>query len=351
MVSQINWICNSPTPYNNFLFEFLSNNLDCEFLVHYLNTKGTEHADLLNRTVSYKWRKISNRYCDMNLFRLAVDHKSFFVIGGWNCLTYVILFLLAGFRYAFWTDTPKDFRRNLWLRLLRRGVAKICFARARAVLGTGAEALSRLAEIGAPKEKLIHFPCWVDVPAVHHYSISKPVGILAVGRLVGEKSFQHLVPLATELLERGVDCFSIKIVGDGPEYASIKALVDRSDLGKYISLTGWLDSEKVFEQIGNCDILLHPAAWEPYGVVILEAMARGKTVVCSDRTMAGLDRIDNQCNGVIYEYGDISGLADVIGDLIRNGEKLVLYGKMAYQTACDWKVERSLSILNNIINS
>lgn len=347
-ITTLHWICNSPSPYNDFLFRYLYNNFGCRLVVHYLNTAGTEHASLLDKDTGYVWRKISSRYFDWVLFTEAAKRDNIFVIGGWNCLLYVLLFVLTAGRYLIWTDTPDSTKQRVGIKnLIRKVVLKLCFAHAKAVMGTGTPALRQLEVMGALENQLVNFPYWVEVPPVKVLQPSDLISILCVGRLEKIKSFDHVVALAERLIQQGMRNFGIQLIGDGSERKNLQQLVENANLQQYVKLVGWLDNDEVLTRMGSCDVFLHPASFEPYGVVILEAMARGRTVIATDMSMAALDRIINGENGYVYPHGDIAKLSGIVSRLAANADFLTETGSAAYRTASDWQVDKALTILGH----
>jgi glycosyltransferase involved in cell wall biosynthesis len=98
--------------------------------------------------------------------------------------------------------------------------------------------------------------------------------VLFVGRLEKRKGADLILQLA-EKIKEGIDGKEVRIdvVGKGP----LKKILDRPDLG--IIVHGHLGEER-FKLFRNADILLVPSRWpEPFGIVVLEAMAFGLPVV------------------------------------------------------------------------
>lgn len=348
---KLHWVCNSPSPYNDFLFKKLHKSFDCELSVHYLDTTA-EHAALLCGDTGYRWRRIRSRFFDRELYSEAVKEENLFVIGGWNCPLYILLFFLASGRYLLWTDTPNSTAQRGRMKVFLRNLAvRACFRHSKAVMGTGAPALGVLEQMGAAKSRLVNFPYWVEVPPAAASLPSGNVAIVCVGRLEKIKSFDHVVVLAEQLLKHGMRNFEIQLIGDGSQRQELQRLVETRNLKEHVKLVGWLGNAEVQARVASCDIFLHPASWEPYGVVILEAMARGRTVVATDRSMAAVDRINSGENGYIYPYGDIDELCRLVLGLASDEDLLAETGRAAYRTACEWKVDRALDILRQAMST
>ena len=51
-----------------------------------------------------------------------------------------------------------------------------------------------------------------------------------------------------------------------------------------VELTGWLDDAGLDALMRGADVLVHPSLYEGFGLVVLEAMARGVPVAAADAT-------------------------------------------------------------------
>ncbi len=96
-----------------------------------------------------------------------------------------------------------------------------------------------------------------------------------VGKEFRRKGLEQAVAIVAELRRRRPRA-ELWVVG--PDPAEVEALFDRWQGG--YRLLGWSNEASVY---AGFDLLLHPAAAEPYGMVIAEAMAAAVPVVISDR--------------------------------------------------------------------
>ncbi len=68
------------------------------------------------------------------------------------------------------------------------------------------------------------------------------------------------------------------------EKRKIHAAVDRMGLGERVIFTGYLSDEEFSVIFASCLALIFPSLYEGYGMPVVEAMAFGKPVLCSDVT-------------------------------------------------------------------
>lgn len=100
------------------------------------------------------------------------------------------------------------------------------------------------------------------------------------------------------------------LYGDGAYYGAVRAEVKRSGLEDFFRFTGYADDGPAC--IGALDVLAHTAVEpEPFGRVIVEAMARGVPVVAS-ATGGPVEIIRHGVDGILVPPGDTRAYARAI---------------------------------------
>jgi spore coat protein SA len=87
-------------------------------------------------------------------------------------------------------------------------------------------------------------------------------------------------------------------------------------LGEAVVFTGYLPQSRLRMLYRACDIVVVPSIWaEPFGLVVLEAMASGTCVVAS--AVGGLPEvIDDRRTGLLVKAGDPVALAQAINEVL-----------------------------------
>lgn len=157
------------------------------------------------------------------------------------------------------------------------------------------------------------------------FKISKKDTVfLFVGRIHPTKGLEFLLQALSKI--RKID-YKLIIAGpivDRRYYKKLVRLIRKIGLRKKIIFTGFIDEK---EKIGLYDvskIILLPSIYEPFGIVILEAFARGKPVIAVDSDGPRF-LIKNGENGFLVKYGDQEKLVECIKLLLRSKE---LYEKI-----------------------
>jgi glycosyltransferase involved in cell wall biosynthesis len=129
----------------------------------------------------------------------------------------------------------------------------------------------------------------------------KPV-ILFCGKLSPRKRPLDLCE-AVKALAQDVN---VLFVGDGVLADEVRACLT-SGTG---AITGFVNQSELPAYYHAADIIVLPSEWEPWGIVINEAMAAGALPVVSDRVGAGPDLVLGV--GEVYPCGDVARFADAL---------------------------------------
>jgi len=187
-------------------------------------------------------------------------------------------------------EVESPIRRRLRRRIVRRSV-NVCPSKAMAArLGHKSEI------IGNPYDDKL-FRIHPDVP--------RDRDIIFVGRLIRDKGADLLIESLALLTKRGF-ALSATIVGDGPESEHLKAQAAQCGLQRQIRFDGESVGEDLVRLMNEHRVLVVPSRWEePFGIVALEGMACGCTVVASDG--GGLPDAVGAC-GILFKNGNAESL-------------------------------------------
>lgn len=143
--------------------------------------------------------------------------------------------------------------------------------------------------------------------------------VLAVGRLVEKKGFEHLLRAAAILRDRdAVD--EVVLVGDGPLRARLRALSAELGLEGVVTFAGSRTQDAVRGELEHVAVLAMPCVVAADGdrdsmpVVVKEALAMEVPVVATDEV--GLPELVRDDWGRLVAPGDHSALADALGELL-----------------------------------
>ncbi len=131
-----------------------------------------------------------------------------------------------------------------------------------------------------------------------------------VGRLVDAKGIAMLME-AWDRFRRDVPGSELElaIAGSGPLDDPVRAWAEG---GRAVRFLGLLDRDQCAELMASARAVVAPSAWrEPFGMVVVEAMACGTPPLAPDHG-AFADLIEGGVDGELFPAGDVSGLARLL---------------------------------------
>ncbi len=150
----------------------------------------------------------------------------------------------------------------------------------------------------------------------HH--LDNKLALLSVGKLHPRKNLILQLEMIKRLSERN-NQIHLLIVGNGQQEEELLNMARNLGISDNIIFAGSV-IEELPEYYSGSDIFIFTAKKEPYGLVVIEAMAAGKPVIVPDEGGPTETVIDGQ-TGLIYEQGNIDDLCQKVQSLIDNPEK------------------------------
>ena len=197
---------------------------------------------------------------------------------------------------------------------------------------------------GVPTGKVEIVPGGVDVdffsPWGEPHALRAELGIpgnedyvvLALGRLDPRKGFPYLIQAAPEVVRRVREAgrsvrFFISAGGREPlspeeqaEQRRIDAAVAAAGIEEHLTLVSKLDLRKVPQYYSAADVFVVPSPYEPFGLVIIEAMACGAPVVATDQG-GPVEIISEGVDGFLAHPQKTALLAERISDILLDDGK------------------------------
>jgi glycosyltransferase involved in cell wall biosynthesis len=242
---------------------------------------GRRHQDWASGAEALRWARRAFRWAEQRHAEVPFDvvHAHFVIPGG------LVAARLLGSRRtrlpfvltAHGTDVPgyNPHRFRLAHRLIRPLWRRICRTAHRLI--SPSHSLRALIQAASPDVDPHVIPNPVDTcrftPGV------KQRRILLCSRLVARKGIAGLFAAL-----RGIDLpgWEIDVVGDGPEFVSLRRIA--AELPLAVHFHGWLDQDdpRLADSFARAEIFAFPSPWENLPVALLEAMAAGCAIVCAD---------------------------------------------------------------------
>lgn len=153
------------------------------------------------------------------------------------------------------------------------------------------------------------------------------VKFISVGSLEVRKGYDLIIRGLRR--SRHLDKCLLGIIGSGPEEESLHKLIADSGLQDRVFLLGRKTPDEVSAQIAASDCFVLTSRRETFGIVYIEAMAKGKPVIAT--ICGGPECFVNENNGVLIPAEDVDATADAIDYMV---EHLNQYDGTAIREYC-----------------
>jgi len=137
--------------------------------------------------------------------------------------------------------------------------------------------------------------------------------VLFIGRLCYYKGLDVAIRAMAELNA------TLLIVGTGPLASDLRRQIRDQGLTEKVVLVGPVDDAALTGYLHACDLLILPSTYrsEAFGLVMLQAHACGRPVICSD--LPGLSTVNvDGLTGLLVPPGDAGGLARAMDSLLED---------------------------------
>jgi glycogen synthase len=168
--------------------------------------------------------------------------------------------------------------------------------------------------LGLPLRSPSVAPCGID-PAFLDQAPAQPWQwrLLYVGRIDPRKGVETAIDALDRLPEEAV----LTVVGGGDEReeARLRRRAAQTRLDDRVRFEGQHERDALIAYYGAADAVVFPVIWEePWGMVPLEAMGRGRPVVGTGRGGSG-EYLREGHNSLLFEAGDPADLARRLSEL------------------------------------
>lgn len=131
---------------------------------------------------------------------------------------------------------------------------------------------------------------------------------------------------------------ALVFVGDGPLRHDMEKFVQEQDLG-HIYFMGFRNQMELPKFYAMADVFVLPSGFEPWGLVVNEAMCFGLPVIVSDQVGAGADLVREGENGYVYPVGDIDRLAAILERLLQDAGLRKQMGQRSAEIISSWNYD------------
>jgi glycosyltransferase involved in cell wall biosynthesis len=261
----------------------------------------------------------------------------------------------AGAAFLFGTDTitlaPRDgagwkstVKKLLWPRLFRLADQVI-------VPSSGARDL--MMSLGLPAERVTLTPYSVDndwwmrqSAAVDRAAVRASWGasgsdavILFCAKL---QPWKRPGDLLRAFADAKFSAALLVIAGEGPLRSELEALAGSLGIGERVRFLGFVNQTQLPAVYTSADLMVLPSDYEPFAVVVNEAMCCGCPVAASDHVGAARDLVAPVRKQFVFPCGDIAALASLLKEALADRSLLGSLRARAVAHIQTWSPERNI---------
>ncbi len=211
-----------------------------------------------------------------------------------------------------------------WNRPLQRLVFRVAFRTCHTVVClTSAMRADLRDHFGVREELMTVIPNPVDVtrcerlaqaPLAHEFLTPRAMPlIVSCARLSPPKDFPTVFHALVRLAKEGMPCRLI-VLGDGELRAQLVELRNRLGLEEFVAFAGTVDNPYAY--MARADVFVLSTYYEGFPNVVIEAMACGAPVVCTDCQNGLQEIITHGTDGLLVPPGDPAALASALRALL-----------------------------------
>lgn len=150
---------------------------------------------------------------------------------------------------------------------------------------------------------------------------------LFTGQIIPRKGLKQLLQACKILRDRGYSNYTLLIAGDGEQRQELENYCQIEQLEDVVRWLGWVEYGQLGAFFRNIDVFILPTLEDVWGMVVLEAMAFGKAVICSKFAGASEMIIEGE-NGYLLNPHQPENIAASLQKVIDNPDRASQIAKM-----------------------
>ncbi len=166
--------------------------------------------------------------------------------------------------------------------------------------------------------------------------------LLTVGRMVPQKNMIGLLE-GFAIYRHGAkpaQAFDLVIAGDGPQRPDIEDTIAKLGLGDAVVLAGFRQYDELPALFALAKAFVLASGFEPWGLVVNEAMASGLPVLCSTAVGAASELVQDGENGYLFEPGDPEAIARAMAQIAATPQTADRMGAASRAIIAGWGPDR-----------
>ena len=262
----------------------------------------------------------------------------------------------SGTAFLFGTDTntlaPRDGRA--WKSTVKKILWPRLFRMADQVIVPSSGARDLMVSLGLPAERVTLTPYSVDndwwmqqSAAVDRSAARASWGASASDAVVlfcaKLQPWKRPGDLLRAFAEAKLTNAQLVFAGEGPLRAQLESEAVTLGIASRVRFLGFVNQSQLPAVYTPADLMVLPSEYEPFAVVVNEAMCCGCPVAASDHVGAARDLVAPVRREFVFPCGDVSALAALLKDALADRTRLASLGRAAVAQMQTWSPERNIA--------
>jgi glycosyltransferase involved in cell wall biosynthesis len=258
--------------------------------------------------------------------------------------------------FLFGTDAhtlaPRDGRR--WKGTVKKILWPQLFRLADQVIVPSSGARDLMASLGLPRERVTLTPYSVDndwwirqSAAVDRSGLRASWGALTSDAVVlfcaKLQPWKRPGDLVRAFAEANLSHALLVIAGEGPLRPQLESQAAALGIASKVRFLGFMNQSQLPAVYTSADLMVLPSEYEPFAVVVNEAMCCGCPVAASDHVGAARDLVAPVRKEFVFRCGDVAALAVLLKDALADRVGLAALGSIAVRHMRTWSPERNIA--------
>jgi len=384
-------LCEHPVQYNTILWSLQARHPKLDILVAYCSLRGAEaaahHPDFgveikwdVPLLEGYPWVLVDAPKSQKNggarpgffsapLWRL-IRHGGFdaVYVSGYYFPEAWLVMLAAKYSHIpliLATDVHSlDSRRvqSGFARTVKKAIVKRIFRMAGAVQTGSTGATTYVRSLGVPAERILLGGNIVDnawwserAASANRASIRRswniPDDAPAVLFCAKLQSWKRPGDLLEAFARAGAAGSYLIFAGDGALRSELEQRAHELGIVDGVRFLGFVNQSGLPSVYAASDLLVLPSDYEPFGLVVNEAMLCGCAAIVSDRVGAKYDLVREGETGCVFPCGDIDALAKLLRALLTDRPRLARMGAAARERMKTWTPEMNVDTFARVVET
>ena len=287
------------------------------------------------------WKLIREGHFD------AVLVSGYFYASAWICIVAAkwygvpLMFITDSHSLRSWAA------RSKWKVRIKKAMVRRIFSLGKILLALSSGGVEHLEALGFSRESVVLTPYVVDNDwwAEQAAKIDRNA-VRAAWRIPSNASvalfcaklqpWKGPLDLLEAFARANVPDSYLVFAGDGSLRSSLEQRAAEMGVVNRVRFLGFMNQSQLPPVYCASDVLVLPSHYEPFGLVVNEAMLCGCPVAVSDRVGARFDLVRPGENGFVFPVGDVDALVAILKDILPDSEKQARMGAAARQRMTTW---------------